>query len=828
MAEDQARGRLVAALLRDYEPTASAVTYRGGFDGVRKFLCWLWPSIFFSLNFCPREDDKDTWSGNFYVVGGERIIQPIVKLIKKANKGHTGLSIDAHPKNHVSFFTAVGKSPYGFPPHCVDGTVGQCLVRSIHDAALERGASFFRKACGQHVDSFGAVERREVLTEALLDGGNYKTNLDEPQYAIWQDWVIRTFYKKPLAPSDAKHMLKDKKILMCDFFPEKSREPYSTLVSENAKDPFPKSSKLRMFHRGTYRRVLKEVASDHTVEFADEVAALDAALNETVTFGLKGNKFKHPAFDAGGLTNAAQKLGEKIENVGESVTLANLTESALVKMWTIDVPGSIDMYFNCMNSCELSKENVSATLYVLTPLANEQIKAVKEKGPSLTPEDEATLKKFARLQDVLKESLRRLVQLLFHLWFGNRFSDKDAAMCDKLREDLATFIGELLNEAANASSSMWPPGADRKKLTLRLVEQTKEQRIIVSSREVGRALHKELFGADNDGAYYTILRRSPKDQSEDKPKYYAEQDSSDYSCGVTAAHITPNLNEDNVLFEYTEYTGNDELPKGGVDTEILEQTGGCRVGALDNPTFEDLYTPPTMSANQPYKCGEALSVLHWLESGNAKTVYVCGLAGDWSVLDTCINLKKKRPNTNVCFLWNYTRFSQLGEEKMEEISLPPDRYKQYPLHQFASNAKRMWYLHHPYLVAELLVQADVTIVYDDEVEEVEDQVAPLDTHYFEPLLRNERFARSENFMKKSHAAIEEDLSSNANTYLFVVDMQNDFAFPKPDPKDGRSLEKWDRSDRIGIYEDAREMTLVAKKLQEVEKRKAKADAAQTR
>ena len=94
--------------------------------------------------------------GNFYVLGGDEIIKPIVSLIQSSNR--VWLSIDAHPRNHVSFFTRGKDTSMGFPPHCVDGTLGQWIVREIHDAAVEIGKAcqFFWKACDEEVDSFGA------------------------------------------------------------------------------------------------------------------------------------------------------------------------------------------------------------------------------------------------------------------------------------------------------------------------------------------------------------------------------------------------------------------------------------------------------------------------------------------------------------------------------------------------------------------------------------------------------------------------------------------------------------------------------------------------
>lgn len=101
-----------------------------------------------------------TTRGNFYVSGGKHIIRPIGSLFRHA--GEVWLTLDCHPPSHVSFFTH-GKSSMNFPPHCLDHTVGQCLVRQLYERAValrkrkkKKPVGFFWKACHAEVDSFGA------------------------------------------------------------------------------------------------------------------------------------------------------------------------------------------------------------------------------------------------------------------------------------------------------------------------------------------------------------------------------------------------------------------------------------------------------------------------------------------------------------------------------------------------------------------------------------------------------------------------------------------------------------------------------------------------
>lgn len=111
--------------------------------------------------------------GNFYVMGGINIINPIVELMDAST--NVFLSIDAHPPGHHSF----GRyALYNFPPHCVDGTVGQCIVRKIYDKAKEKKAKFFFKACDKHVESFGAVKYQECEGNRLLKDHPICTNKD--------------------------------------------------------------------------------------------------------------------------------------------------------------------------------------------------------------------------------------------------------------------------------------------------------------------------------------------------------------------------------------------------------------------------------------------------------------------------------------------------------------------------------------------------------------------------------------------------------------------------------------------------------------------------
>ena len=92
--------------------------------------------------------------GNFYVTGGIRLIKPIQGLMKACT--NLFMSIDSHPADHISFDPINADSPYAFPAHCRDSTVGQCIVRTLYDTALSKGAKFFDKGCNSNLDSFGA------------------------------------------------------------------------------------------------------------------------------------------------------------------------------------------------------------------------------------------------------------------------------------------------------------------------------------------------------------------------------------------------------------------------------------------------------------------------------------------------------------------------------------------------------------------------------------------------------------------------------------------------------------------------------------------------
>lgn len=128
--------------------------------------------------------NKTSGRGAFYVSGGVELIPRIGELMDEA--GRVWMSIDAHPADHVSFHgdenNPKKQSTMHFPPHCVDGTVGQCLVRQLYEKGIDKGlnnTTFFWKACDSEMDSFGAFPYPEdPADQKVFCTGNSPTGVN--------------------------------------------------------------------------------------------------------------------------------------------------------------------------------------------------------------------------------------------------------------------------------------------------------------------------------------------------------------------------------------------------------------------------------------------------------------------------------------------------------------------------------------------------------------------------------------------------------------------------------------------------------------------------
>ena len=176
----------------------------------------------------------------------------------------------------------------------------------------------------------------------------------------------------------------------------------------------------------------------------------------------------------------------------------------------------------------------------------------------------------------------------------------------------------------------------------------------------------------------------------------------------------------------------------------IEKTGSFRVQSIDK-LYDD----------SPCEGEKFVDFLRTQE--DIEHVYVCGLAGDWCVLDTCINLKKHFPEKEVYFLTDFTKFSRLQTFVIVDILKKGDRYKQYPVSDEDENE---FYLNHPNMVSHLLQNVGVRIVKGGS-----------------DATRDDRYVDQ---MKKNPITEEEKLEEKLardDTALFVIDMQNDFALP---------------------------------------------------
>ena len=146
--------------------------------------------------------------------------------------------------------------------------------------------------------------RRKVLF------GNSQLMVSKEEYSAWEAEVINTFYEEGPRVTDLvptlgnPAVLKKQKLIL---YAVEGDGATLELVAQSKTSELPGKDKLLMFHAGS--QSLKKVSR-----------------------GVEEDMFFHPAFDAGGLTNYRQKMGEPVEHVGDAMSInqnCNLEESAV-------------------------------------------------------------------------------------------------------------------------------------------------------------------------------------------------------------------------------------------------------------------------------------------------------------------------------------------------------------------------------------------------------------------------------------------------------------------------------------------------------------------
>ena len=176
------------------------------------------------------------------------------------------------------------------------------------------------------------------------------------------------------------------------------------------------------------------------------------------------------------------------------------------------------------------------------------------------------------------------------------------------------------------------------------------------------------------------------------------------------------------------------------------------------------------------------------DAKHVDTVYVCGLAGDWCVLDTCINLKLKNPKLKVMFLLDYTRFVVLpkvlfgtGPTDIPEAAYPSkvlvDDHAKYGL------ALESYWVNHPFNTFSLLQKHGISVVYNhDAMQDQPEQHRSLHRAYYKQYEKHLEAIDSKMLLDRIDMKLKDiqaELNKD-NTALFVIDMQNDFCLPSAD------------------------------------------------
>jgi nicotinamidase/pyrazinamidase len=104
--------------------------------------------------------------GALPVAEGDRVVEPIARLVRSGEFGLVVATQDWHPPGHASFASAhPGKKPFEvitlhgyeqvlWPDHCIQGTPGAALHRGL---PLERVDAIIRKGMDPRVDSYSGL-----------------------------------------------------------------------------------------------------------------------------------------------------------------------------------------------------------------------------------------------------------------------------------------------------------------------------------------------------------------------------------------------------------------------------------------------------------------------------------------------------------------------------------------------------------------------------------------------------------------------------------------------------------------------------------------------
>jgi nicotinamidase/pyrazinamidase len=104
--------------------------------------------------------------GALPVAGGDRVVEPIARLVRSGGFGLVVATQDWHPPGHASFASAhPGKQPFDvimlhgheqvlWPDHCVQGTAGAALHQGL---PLDRVDAIIRKGTDPGVDSYSGL-----------------------------------------------------------------------------------------------------------------------------------------------------------------------------------------------------------------------------------------------------------------------------------------------------------------------------------------------------------------------------------------------------------------------------------------------------------------------------------------------------------------------------------------------------------------------------------------------------------------------------------------------------------------------------------------------
>ncbi len=169
---------------------------------------------FIERTFGDREDEGAFEKGTFAVQGtseeqgqGCRLVEDISELIKYISEmpnTEIVVSRDYHPEGHCSFQSK--GNPSGFPPHCVEKTVGaqmnETILRTFENIPEDKYSVIF-KGCEPNTDSYGAViysdktylEGRSpsCIAETDKTGGRNNPNMSPKEALIFNGEIDKVF-----------------------------------------------------------------------------------------------------------------------------------------------------------------------------------------------------------------------------------------------------------------------------------------------------------------------------------------------------------------------------------------------------------------------------------------------------------------------------------------------------------------------------------------------------------------------------------------------------------------------------------------------------------